>query len=168
MSVQCENYPTAKNASLVLDPRKKPPFAIGEYVPYYCNAGYDFRDKMSFAIGTNTPVFRCELDGDSAVWKMDTECDPINCGDPGQVDHATRTGSDFSYNGEVSYECKDGYKMTGNKSLFCGASGSWVPSVDKVKCEPPTLQDVQNSANYMIYAFPFLLLSMIMAGKASS
>lgn len=33
----------------------------------------------------------------------------VNCGDPGEVENAVRTGNDFLYGDEVTYVCNDGY-----------------------------------------------------------
>ncbi|XP_070552426.1 uncharacterized protein [Ptychodera flava] len=49
----------------------------------------------------------------------------INCGDPGQVENANRTGTVYSYNSSVKYMCLDGYNINGDDVIRCTLDGTW-------------------------------------------
>ena len=49
----------------------------------------------------------------------------INCGDPGAVPNADRSGSEFTYLHNVTYTCHHGYRMTGSPICMCQADGQW-------------------------------------------
>ena len=48
----------------------------------------------------------------------------VNCGDPGAVDGATRTGNDFNEGRTVSYTCAFCYQGGGN--IVCQSNGQWT------------------------------------------
>lgn len=49
----------------------------------------------------------------------------IDCGDPGQVPHGSRSGYSFLYNESVHFICALGYRLNGAASLTCFLNGSW-------------------------------------------
>lgn len=69
---------------------------------------------------------------------MDFSCKPVSCGDPGYVDHAVRTGHEFTFPNKVEFTCHDGYKMEGLSKNFqfryCGTNRLWTPALEKIKC----------------------------------
>ena len=57
----------------------------------------------------------------------------VNCGDPGQPAHSTKTGSTYTYQLTVSYTCDSGYTHTsGRLQRICQANGDW--SGDDIVC----------------------------------
>lgn len=135
MSNKCKDYPTEKSVELLINADARPPFDINETIPYACKSGYILSDS-TFITSKKTPVFTCKLIGNSAVWKMDTACKPVSCGDPGLVENADRRGLLFTFLEKVTFECHDGYKMRGVNSRYCGVNGKWTPSLENIKCEP--------------------------------
>ena len=61
-----------------------------------------------------------------------------NCGEPGAVPNADRSGSEFTYLHNVTYTCHHGYRMTGSPIRTCQADGQWSAA--------PTCQ-----RNYLIF-----------------
>ena len=61
------------------------------------------------------------------LWSTDPD---VSCGDPGQITHATRSGTSFDYRGTVTYSCTTGYVRTsginGDITLTCGIDGLWT------------------------------------------
>ena len=49
----------------------------------------------------------------------------VDCGDPGNVNHATKAGIIYIYNNVVTYTCDIGYEMLGSANITCQASGFW-------------------------------------------
>jgi hypothetical protein len=49
----------------------------------------------------------------------------VNCGNPGAVSNARRTGSSFTYNSVVSYTCNPGYRISGSERRTCQGDGTW-------------------------------------------
>ena len=50
----------------------------------------------------------------------------VNCGDPGQPTHSTKSGSTYTYQSTVSYSCNSGYTHTsGSLQKTCLANGNW-------------------------------------------
>lgn len=134
MSAKCKDYPTDKNVELLINENVRPPFNIGETLPYTCKYGYILSDS-SFVVSKKTPVFTCELIENSAVWQIDSKCRAISCGSPGRIKNADRKGLLFTFPEKVTFECHDGYKMKGINSRYCGVNGQWIPSLEKIKCE---------------------------------
>lgn len=51
------------------------------------------------------------------------------CDDPGEPEYGTRQGNWFRYGASVTFDCAEGYNLTGNQSVQClSVDGS--PSVD--------------------------------------
>ena len=49
------------------------------------------------------------------------------CGDPGDINHATKTGSNYYHGGNVTYTCDIGYNITsGDETRTC--NGTWTGS----------------------------------------
>ena len=74
----------------------------------------------------------------------------VDCGDPGNVNHATKRGSIYLYNNNVTYTCNTGYEMLGSANITCQASGFW--SDNKPICTSKLHADfrlsLDNSNNY--------------------
>ena len=50
----------------------------------------------------------------------------VNCGNPGNVNNADKTGTTYTYQSQVSYSCRSGYERTsGSPTRTCLASGDW-------------------------------------------
>ncbi|XP_070558385.1 uncharacterized protein [Ptychodera flava] len=74
---------------------------------------------------------------DSGLWTEKPSCNPINCGDPGYIQHAGRTGDDFTYNRSVVYSCRNdyGYFNHGNMAIVCQSDGTWTEKPSCIKID---------------------------------
>lgn len=140
MSDKCKDYPIETNFTLLKDYTIQPPFSIGINIPYHCSHGYVLTET-AFTKKNQTPVFTCKLVNNSAIWEMDTECIPISCGDPGYVENATRSDSEYLFSKTVKFTCHYGYKMKGNffqreKIRYCDVNGNWSPPLHEIQCVP--------------------------------
>ena len=50
---------------------------------------------------------------------------PGHCGNPGVPRFGELVGDDFSVGVQVSYVCKEGYRLLGNVVRRCGRNGRW-------------------------------------------
>ena len=81
---------------------------------YVCNIGY-------YLSGIAT--LRCDSTG---KWKGTVpSCEPVNCGKPVIHDHVISSGSVFTYQGVVNFECEVGYKLVGQSRIECQEDGLW-------------------------------------------
>lgn len=49
----------------------------------------------------------------------------VECGFPNTVENGRITGIDFTYPHTVQFVCNEGYRLVGNDSTTCQASGQW-------------------------------------------
>ncbi|KAK3090083.1 hypothetical protein FSP39_009008 [Pinctada imbricata] len=86
----------------------------GTTASYVCNTGY-------FLTGRNSRV--CLITGD---WEgYPPNCLPVDCGYPGSVDNGFVEGNRFQYDSRVRYKCEKGYRLIGDRTLYCNSSGEW-------------------------------------------
>lgn len=80
----------------------------------------------------------CQEDG---TWSHRApSCVPAQCEPPPALDHGFVLATDFSFNSKVSYECDEGYILTGASTRLCQSSGLWdqpAPRCDIISCDPP-------------------------------
>ena len=94
-------------------------------VVYNCESGY-------VLIGSQ--ILNCTGSG---VWNDSAPtCDPVNCGDPGTVKNAQRTGDVFTYPSVVTYSCNEGfYVSSGSSTIECLSNAEWIPK-NMLVCAP--------------------------------
>uniref|UniRef100_A0A667ZKN9 Sushi, von Willebrand factor type A, EGF and pentraxin domain-containing protein 1 n=1 Tax=Myripristis murdjan TaxID=586833 RepID=A0A667ZKN9_9TELE len=80
----------------------------------------------------------CQADG---TWSHNSPiCVPADCGKPSKIPNGRVLGSDFGFNGQVRYECDEGYTLNGDPTRVCQADGLWdkpAPHCDIISCDPP-------------------------------
>jgi len=68
-------------------------------------------------------------------------CTRVNCGDPGPLAFATKSGTAYLYQDKVTYTCINGYELkSGNLVRTCQPDKSWskpAPVCGKVGCKDP-------------------------------
>ena len=64
----------------------------------------------------------------------------VECGFPNTVENGGITGIDFTYPHTVHFVCNQGYRLVGNDSTTCQASGDW--SAESPTCVGMSLSGV--------------------------
>ena len=59
----------------------------------------------------------------------------VDCGNPGLPQNGRRSLSSTTFGSSVTFECNSGYKLEGQSSRQCQASGSWSGSVPQCVCK---------------------------------
>ncbi|XP_052772761.1 uncharacterized protein LOC128211759 isoform X2 [Mya arenaria] len=101
------------------------------------NEGTLFGDSAEISCSTGY-----ELNGDARVtcldgrdWSDYPNCTIIDCG---EIDHPTNGALivpvAFTYGANVSFQCNDGFILSGESFIVCGISGSW--NADPPECVP--------------------------------
>ncbi|XP_048255629.1 sushi, von Willebrand factor type A, EGF and pentraxin domain-containing protein 1-like [Haliotis rufescens] len=111
-------------------------FTFEGRVVYECPLGYNMEGEAEIT---------CQADG---TWSSRSpNCSRVTCGQP--PSGTLYSGSDFTYEGSVTYTCPEGYYMVGNAVLTCLISGVWsglAPRCERVSCgEPPRTADFSGS-----------------------
>lgn len=80
----------------------------------------------------------CQADG---MWSHESPtCIPAHCGKPSPIPNGRVLGSEFGFNGQVKYECDEGYILNGEPTRLCQSDGLWdkpPPRCDIISCDPP-------------------------------
>ncbi|XP_048409352.1 sushi, von Willebrand factor type A, EGF and pentraxin domain-containing protein 1-like isoform X2 [Stegostoma tigrinum] len=74
---------------------------------------------------------------DKSVWQQKPpKCEPITCGNPGEILNGYYNATSAEFGSRVSFYCNSGFKLVGNVHRICEAHG-WsghVPICEVVKC----------------------------------
>ncbi|XP_056156472.1 LOW QUALITY PROTEIN: sushi, von Willebrand factor type A, EGF and pentraxin domain-containing protein 1 [Lampris incognitus] len=104
-------------------------YTFGNQIHLSCQSGFILK---------GISISKCQADG---TWShRSPTCVPAHCGKPSPITNGRVLGSDFGVNGEVSYECDEGYTLNGDPGGVCQADGLWdkpVPHCDIISCDPP-------------------------------
>eukprot|EP00117_Sycon_ciliatum_P020296 scpid38266/ scgid3722/ CUB and sushi domain-containing protein 3; CUB and sushi multiple domains protein 3 len=91
------------------------PFEPGSTVSFSCAVGYDL---------TGSGVWMCQQDGN---WQPQVVgCDLVSCDFPGAPDNGRITGTQYTYNRTVTYDCNRGYNLRGDSVRRCQADRTWT------------------------------------------
>ncbi|XP_078098086.1 sushi, von Willebrand factor type A, EGF and pentraxin domain-containing protein 1-like [Mustelus asterias] len=116
----CEPITCGNPGAIMNGYYKAPNWTVGNNVTFYCGIGYNIvgRDYR-----------QCTAEG----WDSEIPfCEPINCGDPGEILNGYYTAPNQTVGNKVTFYCDIGYKMVGRDYLQCTAEG-WdgeVPSCE--------------------------------------
>ncbi|XP_039252679.2 sushi, von Willebrand factor type A, EGF and pentraxin domain-containing protein 1-like isoform X1 [Styela clava] len=105
---------------------------------FVCTNGFDYHSECSFKcpIGTEPDVtgkvMKCEID---KQWSgsMPSSCDPISCGDYGEVENGQANCDSINFGGRCTVSCNFAYKAAGPEYVECEASKQW--SGPPLRCE---------------------------------
>ena len=118
-------------------PAESPPNAVattgsttfGNTVTYQCKPGYYL----------NSATRRTCLE--NGTWSgIPPRCLPVSCGQPENIEHATRVGERFLFKNTIHYRCDPGYNLIGESTRRCTGTGAWtsnIPTCTKLECPPP-------------------------------
>ncbi|XP_056610750.1 sushi, von Willebrand factor type A, EGF and pentraxin domain-containing protein 1 isoform X1 [Triplophysa dalaica] len=104
-------------------------YTFGKRLLFSCNLGF---------ILQGAPTSVCLANGSWS--ETPPKCLQANCGKPPVIENGRVTGTDYSYNSMIRYQCNVGYVLTGNTFLICRGDGLWddpPPRCDIVTCDPP-------------------------------
>ncbi|XP_078492156.1 complement component receptor 1-like protein [Ciona intestinalis] len=104
---------------------RKSNYSLNSVITITCDNGYK-------TFGSNQSY--CRGRGDVANWRPRPVCYSSVCNDPVSPDNGMAIpASVFSWqlNSTVRYECDEGFKLIGQNSSYCQASGSFAGSVPK-------------------------------------
>uniref|UniRef100_A0A8C5KH53 Complement component receptor 1-like protein n=1 Tax=Jaculus jaculus TaxID=51337 RepID=A0A8C5KH53_JACJA len=138
----CESY--NKN-SICSEPRvprafrnreARSPFRHGDSVTFTCEANFTMKGNKTVWCQANktwgpTPLPSCENDF------------PLKCPPLPKIHNGYHTGQNvdqFAPGSSVTYTCKAGYLLDGQKTIKCLSSGHWsvvTPTCKEAQCEPP-------------------------------
>lgn len=87
-------------------------------VSYACQTGYAMRGDSQRT---------CQASGD---WTGSVPlCELVDCGDPGTPRNGLKAGTNYKFQGRVSYSCNNGFQLSGSQTRTCQASGSWSGTI---------------------------------------
>lgn len=138
--INCGAPPNVKNAIVTGNS-----YNYIETIYYTCSEGFEL-------IGNN--LLQCSSDG---TWKGSLPgCQLVKCGPPPVIPRATTTVSTLTYGSTASYNCNDGYTLTGQSTARCSGSGEWDydPTIEclSVECNyPRTIPHGRSSFNGTSY-----------------
>ena len=113
----CEELSFIDNGSLVYES-----LSVGAVLKYKCNTGY-------YLLGDKDRICLSDL-----TWSGHAgQCLPVLCSDPIDISNGYRNYSKKTYKSVVTYGCKPGYKLVGQKSRVCTENKIWSGSAPK--CE---------------------------------
>nr|XP_022326524.1 protein lev-9-like isoform X1 [Crassostrea virginica] len=107
-------------------------FPSGSQVQYRCQEGFMLTERHA---NTRALCIYQRWEG------LRMSCKPVECGFPNTVENGGITGIDFTYPHTVHFVCNQGYRLVGNDSTTCQASGEWsAESPTCVAIDCPTLR----------------------------
>lgn len=105
----------------------------GQVVKFGCKSGYQLSDGIAAAICLET-----------GKWNVTASpsCRPVRCPQPTQIKNGkllldSNGRKDFSFSDQVHYVCDSGFRMKGDSTISCTASGLWSsapPTCSRAVC----------------------------------
>ncbi|XP_042878589.1 sushi, von Willebrand factor type A, EGF and pentraxin domain-containing protein 1-like isoform X2 [Penaeus japonicus] len=103
--------------------------ACGSLVEYECSPGYRRNGRRNAT---------CL---ESGKWSSEIPtCERISCGPPPLLANGNHIGQSYDFTDKITFECDEGYIMTGHKLRVCQADGTWSessPVCSIVNCTKP-------------------------------
>uniref|UniRef100_A0AAY4CTR2 Sushi, von Willebrand factor type A, EGF and pentraxin domain-containing protein 1 n=1 Tax=Denticeps clupeoides TaxID=299321 RepID=A0AAY4CTR2_9TELE len=104
-------------------------YTFSKKIVFNCMSGFTLKgDSVSICLSNST-------------WShANPSCHPAFCSDPPPITNGRIIGADYSYKGEVVYECNKGYTLSGGSRRICNEDALWnepPPQCDIVTCDPP-------------------------------
>ena len=105
----------------------------GSVAYYHCHSGFEHTTSESNLIDRI-----CDSAG---LWAgPEVTCRRIKCPDPPQPEHGYYSGSEFLFEAVVTYRCRGGYKLVGERRRRCLANKTWsgtIPVCRRRECPTP-------------------------------
>ncbi|XP_067144673.1 sushi, von Willebrand factor type A, EGF and pentraxin domain-containing protein 1-like isoform X2 [Centruroides vittatus] len=122
VKIQCPIPQNPKNGQVFYDS-----LTYNSEIRYECNYNYKLVGEAKA---------KCNDDGQ---WSEVPVCQGT-CKHPGYIEHANIVDDNFEINGEIHYECTEGYRLIGNATLRCLITGEWTsqkPTCKEIRCPVP-------------------------------
>ncbi|KAM5140943.1 complement C1s subcomponent isoform 2-T2 [Mantella aurantiaca] len=119
----------------VLDPQNDK-YIFKDMVTVRCKEGYEIviGDKKMLS-------FRSKCQGNGAWSNSHLICQPVDCGDPEEVEFGESQFQLTTYRSETKYRCRtDYYTLLGEETYRCSLEGVWINSQGEIV--PPTCKPV--------------------------
>lgn len=145
----CGNPGEVENADMEAED-----FYFGSRVTYKCNAGYRMIGRRNYR--------ECQADGS---WSNALPiCEIQLCPPPQEISNGeiNPLKEEYSYLDSVTYTCRGGLSLIGERSISCKEDGEWsaeAPKCKDVKCPPPY---VNNARRISGVSGPYSLNSVVM------
>lgn len=112
----------------------------GSDINYFCNDGFRL---------VGTARLSCLA---TAMWSAEfPTCEKVSCGPARPVEYGTVVGTSFLYQDVVTYQCEQGFSLTGHRVRTCLANSSWSgedPVCKEILCpDPPDIEHSENDAS---------------------
>ena len=95
---------------------------VNSSVVYKCDAGFDLHGDNNRTCTEN-----------SSFSTPEPVCRPVECPVLPKLSNGSTIGSDHTFNNSVTFSCDRRFRLEGNSSITCQASGNW--SADVPICE---------------------------------
>lgn len=138
--VHCAEPTAIPNSKVII-----PSYDYNSEAEYLCYLGYRLKGKATI---------KCEANG---MWAgSPPTCVPIDCGAPPLVaNSAILTTNQHTFNSVVTYVCEVGFRLIGQQSLSCIATGVWsgqTPVCEPISCgTPPKIDNAVYAGANFIY-----------------
>ncbi|XP_056385006.1 complement C1s subcomponent [Hyla sarda] len=117
--------PTDVFKNSILNPRKDKYF-FKDVITVKCKEGYETVLNQK-----RLPSFRTKCQGDG-TWSPIHKCEPVNCGDPDEIDNGEVDFTDSTYGSKAVYKCRtEYYTLIGDDTFHCSGEGLWINSNNK-------------------------------------
>lgn len=114
---------------------------FGSTVDFTCNVGYTF-------VGSETSIVCTE----NGTWSQLPECTGVSCDKfpvPANATSFNSTDAQYVYLDKVKVECNMFFKMIGESTVTCEASGNWssIPTCELIECPDLTIPNANITYN---------------------
>jgi len=150
VAVTCEPAPLVEHAT----PTHQPKLTYTDHLDYHCESGYTLDGTAAGHI-----TFQVECGAD-ATYSGAEECHAVECGSTASVDHATKDVDSLVFPEFATYECDEGYTVTGTVAgsidfeVECTAEGSLTAPFEclPILCgAPPLVPHAQATQDKIFY-----------------
>ncbi|XP_038067159.1 sushi, von Willebrand factor type A, EGF and pentraxin domain-containing protein 1-like [Patiria miniata] len=113
---------------------RPPSLTYNTSIVYHCGSGYQPQ---------GLPVVTCLADGSWSIPQF--QCNPINCGNLGEIENGKVGTAKTTFNSLAVYSCDEGYTLHGPGARRCLAQRAWsdtAPTCKPVPCGmPPSIRN---------------------------
>ncbi|XP_070567838.1 sushi domain-containing protein 2-like isoform X2 [Ptychodera flava] len=133
-AILCEIVDPPRNGIVVDGNRQYP-----SVVTFDCQEGYVINGSRTIA---------CQTDGS---WDVDPpQCEAILCGEVEPPLNGNMTGESRTFQSVFTFDCKEGYVISGSREIVCQADGTWSQRTPDCEVIKPVQSEDTNKINMMM------------------